>query len=541
MNKKTFLLILYSTFLILNLSAQPPFKTGVNFPMRNPETTSIQEFFKRLSETKTPVTRQVTFADVFWGSVESPNDSFDFTNQDSAFLNDHNIHVIGTLYSMMGELDTFGIQVPWKACTNPDTCFWDIARDSNDTKDYIKTIVNRYKDRTKYWELANEIETRSKPTSLPITDLINFFKYNTQWIKNNDSTAKTLLPGLVGTYGLPLNSKYAWLKLFLLSGGGDVVDIMNYHDYNSWWTLPAHFDSIRDILTQFGYSDKPIWITECSVSSDTVSNITPNYSSEDEQAADVWRRPSVLWSRGAEVVFWHCLWSSDYQSEWSHFGLLNDKGEKKKSFYAYQLLIDEVADFDSIELISSGNIVDNNDNGGDGIWAVKFMVDGKKKWLLWSPDNQVYSFPRSWLDNSDVVNVTHVVPDDVLFNGDSAEFNIYTKVCTSDSTQFQLTSLPILLEEGTATSMEKFIEASNEIKVFPNPTNSAVNIQFDLQDEGKLKLTIYNLQGVLLISEELPDIPLTHPIDLSHLLNGVYVLKIESDSQMVVKKVLLQK
>ena len=48
--------------------------------------------------------------------------------------------------------------------------------------------------------------------------------------------------------------------LVLAAGGGNGFDVFNYHDYKSWWTLPAHYDQFRAILDANGLSAVPIWV-----------------------------------------------------------------------------------------------------------------------------------------------------------------------------------------------------------------------------------------------------------------------------------------
>ncbi|MDC0230857.1 hypothetical protein OAK19_02740 [Aureispira] len=64
--------LLFSLVILLELSsfAQAPFKTGINFPFRSPETTHLNYFLDRLSESGAPIMRQMTYADVYWKNVE---------------------------------------------------------------------------------------------------------------------------------------------------------------------------------------------------------------------------------------------------------------------------------------------------------------------------------------------------------------------------------------------------------------------------------------------------------------------------------------
>ncbi|HFB67940.1 MAG TPA: hypothetical protein ENJ66_03170, partial [Calditrichae bacterium] len=269
-----------------------PFRIGINFPFRGPETATIAQYLQWLNEIPANGMRQMTYADVLWGSVEPQDNQWDFVKSDSALFNPFGIYPIPTLYFMGTGVNSTGLQCPWRACSDPG-CGWFEAQDSADSRDYVQTVIQRYQSVTHHWEIANEMDGHTRrPTGMPEADFARFLLLNRQWIQAVDPQAKILLPGLLGTYGLPYATPMRWLRNLLAAGGGEGFDIMNYHDYNAWWTLPAHFDSIKAILTEYWYGDKPIWVTECGVSSDPTNSITPTYVSETQQAADVWRRSS---------------------------------------------------------------------------------------------------------------------------------------------------------------------------------------------------------------------------------------------------------
>lgn len=108
-----------------------------------------------VSESGGKVICQMTWADVIWRHVVATDDKWDFFRSESTFFNPLSLIPVGTLYSIMGH-DTVGIQTPWLACSNPFN-YWGPAGDSIYSKDYVLTTVNRYKNTTKYWEVAKEI------------------------------------------------------------------------------------------------------------------------------------------------------------------------------------------------------------------------------------------------------------------------------------------------------------------------------------------------------------------------------------------------
>ncbi len=126
----------------------------------------------------------MTYADIHWKNLEPSDNMWNFTRIDSAFNNNYLLTPIGTLYSMMGN-DTIGFQTPWLACNLPLSCYSDPAGDSTFSKDYISTVINRYKNVTKYWEIGNEIEQTHPPQGLlNIAKQKEFLQLNYKWIKS---------------------------------------------------------------------------------------------------------------------------------------------------------------------------------------------------------------------------------------------------------------------------------------------------------------------------------------------------------------------
>jgi hypothetical protein len=471
MRKIAFLLMLVLT--TLSALAQKPLRLGLNFPLRNPETTSIDNYMAHIGGSGAQLYRQMTYADVLWLQVEPQDDRWNFSYSDSIFNRYPQYEYSGNLYSF--HVKDNGYQVPWRACKTAG-CEWTASRDSAATKDYLKTVINRYKSTITYWDLGNEAEEGGFPSSFPVPDFVRFFAYNYRWIKEIDPNAKVMLPSTLGTYGIPMQQKYDWFRAIFRGGAGNSCDAFGFHDYNSWWTLPIHIDSIINIRNSYGLQSKPLWLTECSISSQRTP-ITPAYATVDEQAADVWRRSCIAWAKGIEMFIWHGCWSSDVPSEWAEFGLLDHHGTKKKSFHSFRLLADKIIDFDGAVMLSQGTVSDNNDdpNGGNGVWVVKFVTGAQSRYVMWSRNNQTYLVrpPRAIK-----YRITQVVPETISADGETATFKIDSViVAANDTYRFSLTGLPILVEELPASSSSDLPEnPESAFELFPNPAKDYITV-----------------------------------------------------------------
>ncbi|MDQ7065951.1 MAG: PQQ-binding-like beta-propeller repeat protein [candidate division KSB1 bacterium] len=525
-------------------SQQPPMRLGINFPFSGLETASLSTYLSLLSQSGAPAMRYLIFSDVYWGNVEPTDNAWNFVYPDSSINNSYGILAIPMLYGPAGDRDTVGLQVPWIACNDPG-CGWQTARDSTAAKDYVQTVVQRYQSRVKYWEISNELAGHpDRPLGLPMHELVEFMHLNYRWIKEVDPEAQVLQPGLLGTYGLPMGNSVDWLRRFLESGGAGSFDILSYHDYNSWWTLPVHYDSLKALLTQYGLDAVPLWCTESSISSDPSTDITPPYSSIDEQAADVWRRPAVLFAKGLEVYFWHSMWSSGGSSSWREFGILSAAGEKKKSFFSYQLLTEKLEGFASARALSFGEVTDDNTTGGDGVWVVQFdWPDGTRRWVAWSPDNQTYTLNHI---NATQIKVTTVVPVSISDDGERATFEVQTLSSIGGSALLQLSGFPVLIEEERTTAVDNtgqplsFELAQN----YPNPFNPATSIRFLLPKAEFVTLKVYDVLGrevATLINEKLAAGEHMVIFEGKNLNSGIYFYKLTAGPFQQVRKMTLAK
>ncbi len=500
---KKFLLILIFTSLFFTTKRFPQtvHHLGVNVPWRSTEI-GMTTTFPLLDELGVKFYRHMMYSDVGWAHIEPQNDEWHFEFADSAMFNPYGITPLPTLYHCCNASDTIGLQVPWRACFE-DTCGW-YFRDSVYSKDYVQTVVNRYKSRTKYWEISNELDgNQRRPRGLPARIVADFLRLNYRWIKEADPEAQIVLPSLSGTFGMPLG-QYNWLRIVLLNGGCNYFDIIGYHDYNSWWTLPAHIDSINKAMGDFGCPQKPFWNTECSISSDSTTNITPRYSTLDQQAADVWRRSAILFAYGVEKYFWHPLWSGD-RRPWIDFGLTNANGIKKKSFHSFKLLVQEIDTFQTAQFISTGIVTNDNFSGGEGIWAVKYTFsNNESKWLLWSKDNQSYMLD---LPEFTFVEATRTVPVYLSPDGENAIFQKDTIQVINGSVTFDLTDIPILVKGltldyvNTENTLLKFELSQN----YPNPFNPTTTINYVIARSEATRLRLGRTTGNLANANNMTD------------------------------------
>ncbi|MFM2295075.1 MAG: hypothetical protein RLZZ350_1488, partial [Verrucomicrobiota bacterium] len=203
-------------------------------------------------------------------------------------------------------------------------------------------------------------------------------------------------------------------------------------------------------------TNMPIWISECSSASvaGNPQTVVP-YASEDQQAADVWRRSCVLFGKGATAWCWHSLYSSP-SGNFANQGLLTSAtnsppGAKKKSWHSFKLLCANLENFATATQLALGNVTTNNASGGDGQWAVRFdWADGTRRFVAWSGTNLNYTL-TNLATNS--YRVTTVVPATISSDGEAATFTVVTNTPVAGSlTLTGSTNFPVLVESTVLPS-----------------------------------------------------------------------------------------
>jgi hypothetical protein len=75
--------------------------------------------------------------------------------------------------------------------------------------------------------------------------------------------------------------------------------------------------------------------------------------------------------------------------------------------------------------------------------------------------------------------------------------------------------------------------------VFPNPTNSLLNVEFKIVNGTKAKISIENILGQIVYSQETTNE--TNKMDVSTITNGVYFLKVVTSEGQTVQRIVISK
>ena len=170
-------------------------------------------------------------------------------------------------------VDEYGITLLPYLCYTPqwisegakDTMyFWNYPpTDNKPWGDFIKTLVNRYKDRIKTWELWNEPDiwiywqgSRKQ--------FVEFMKTASDAVRDADPTAKVVFPGIA------YDPEFV-KDLFKNWGMSKYFDIINMHNYYETWhrhpieEITNYVNEVYDVVWRYG-DNQPLWMAEVGYS-----------------------------------------------------------------------------------------------------------------------------------------------------------------------------------------------------------------------------------------------------------------------------------
>lgn len=135
------------------------------------------------------------------------------------------------------------------------------------------------------------------------------------------------------------------------------------------------------------------------------------------------------------------------------------------------------------------------------------------------------------------------------FNGGTANFAADVTLrrkstVTSPSSTFNLSAQWDSFSQDTCNNLgskkvqpteEEIVELSDEIVVFPNPSNGLFNVVLD-NSNSPYSVEILSFTGQKVYEKQNTTDPV---ISVNHLSSGIYVLKIEKDSKTIIKKIVI--
>ncbi|MEE9617132.1 MAG: hypothetical protein V3T90_09015 [Anaerolineae bacterium] len=306
--------------------------------------------------------------DFIWPNIEPTNDGWNFGAYD-AVVNDLNavgMNMVGILLwtpdwattSGLGGLsmprfdqrspdwyapahgDPLAPLVPSAASSPPQGLYLSWNDPNNHWGDYVYTVVSRYKDRVKHWEMWNEPEWSYFWTGTS-TDYAQLLKVGYQATKAACPDCTVLFGGL----HYWLNTDYYKWVLNVLNGdpaapqNNHFFDVMSVHLYSRSSNTYDEVRNIRNGMSAYDVGDHPIWLTETGVPvwGDDLVDPKPKYdyaATQDEAAAYVIQSYANSWASDVERYFFFRTHDADMGE---HFGLIRNDHSLRPAYVAYQV------------------------------------------------------------------------------------------------------------------------------------------------------------------------------------------------------------
>jgi len=243
-----------------------------------------------------------------------------------------------------------------------------------DWREYVRTVVARYKGRIQAYEIWNE-------PNLPdfwsgsIDQMLMLTREASQIIRNVDPKALVASPSATTAYGIP------WLAEFLKKGGGQYVDVIGFHFYVDAQLPPeemlAIIQRVRQVLADNGLADKPVWNTETGW-------LPPAKFDSDELAAAFLARAYIVnWAAGVQRFYWYA-WDNQYVR------LITYKVDTRTVTPAGRA-------YEIIQRWMVGTTMNDCTESAEHTWTCQLKRNGKSQWIVWNTQGKrKFDLPRTW-------------------------------------------------------------------------------------------------------------------------------------------------
>lgn len=244
----------------------------------------------------------------------------------------------------------------------------------DDLIQFQTALMNRYKDRVRFWQWYNEpsnIKGQIKPSRLA-----QIMKAVYPRAKELDPDCKIVLAGLGGNNAECL----PYLREFLQADGGKYCDIIDFHCYNFISRISHQIPVRMKLIRSFGLN-KPVWIVETGDASDFTPKLTRKKVSSAPEALGPWDRPLtpltediqaqrlikrmvLALSVGVQRVFWFCfrgrgdIHYKEGLMRSKTKGLVRADFSPKPSYFAYKTLIAKLDQANYINKLPAPELVE---------------------------------------------------------------------------------------------------------------------------------------------------------------------------------------
>lgn len=364
-----------------------------------------------------------------WHMIEPRKDELDFSIADEMFEahRQAGISPVVTLLSRSG----------WATGSKEVSALPD---DWEEYEDFVYTVVDRYKDSVKYWQVENEVgdapEIPSGFWAGSKEDYCELLQHAHSAIKEADPDAKVVLQGFANQMFVRIDEVEEFFEYFF-NECDDYFDVVDFHQYYEPEDAIASIDKIREmtdkevISTEAGDLDLRLFTRKGDVAvidellavdgvRSEMQRLIAGGLEEHEwkefsvflrddpgtrpileryQAANLIKRYCITLSRGVSQLHWLGIRETPEDKApdwfWPMMPLTSSDARKKPSFYTYSLMVDKL-EGRQIEEISQAPHVYSAESDDT-------------MYVIWCEDSETLDMTRFGLDGD--ILVTHIVTE----------------------------------------------------------------------------------------------------------------------------------
>jgi len=270
--------------------------------------------------------------DFSWQDIEPSQGKFQFEKYD---------YIVDLLYkNHIGILGIFDYTVDW---VSPDGKWNNPPRENRLFVDYACKVIERYKDKVKYWEVWNE------PDSSTYWFNQDGLKSYCALLKDVYVAAKKVDPDCKILNGGIANGIVS-INWLYDNGASEYFDILNVHifetplDSIAIKRAKAYLKLAYKIMKRKGGAAKTIWVTEIGCPGVAKGLQVPNWwmgGNPDEKLQADWVKQvftELIRTDAVEKVFWAFFRETDkhWDNGVDHFGLVRNDYSRKPAFLVYR-------------------------------------------------------------------------------------------------------------------------------------------------------------------------------------------------------------
>lgn len=233
-----------------------------------------------------------------------------------------------------------------------------------DWRNFVRTVVTRYRGRIHAYEIWNEPSLAEFYTG-DVRTMVEMTREAAQIIHSVDPSALVVSPSATTTDGV------GWLKAFLQDGGAQFVDVIGYHFYvtpDETEKIVALARAVKSAMADHNVK-LPLWDTETGWAKPKV------FATDYEASAYVARSLLLAWAIGIERFYWYA---------WDNTNWVTLKLSTGNDFHANA----NALAYKTIESWMTGERVESCSTDANGTWVCHLTDLVTDSYIFWNPDRK---------------------------------------------------------------------------------------------------------------------------------------------------------